>query len=379
MWWRHKHADEAAALAFYSLISLVPILIVGIYFASLFVDEKTATHILLTETHRVAGSSVRNLFAQVLKSNIQIGSSGISPYIGIFILVFSATKVIAELRKSLGKVFGAPRKKGSKAAIASLLGRLAAMTMLPILGVFIASAVILETLIGALVNSLNGFSNLTILATSIAAPILSFCGIALLAAVAMSWLPARPPKFKEALIGGSVSALLLIGLKMALAQFLQHSDLGSFYGSAITLVMVLFWVYFAMQAFLFGAELAAELALKRREKEQEIIEKPQPIQIEQTTPENTNPRPSNKSSKKTNADLPPSSATKSSEKISNEKTEKTNAPKLVPKETPVINNKKESTNEPAKKHSATDAPPITTKQPNIKSTEEAASPPADKS
>ncbi|MBT8044173.1 MAG: hypothetical protein KJO79_04410, partial [Verrucomicrobiae bacterium] len=48
-WWRHKHADEAAALAFYSLISLVPILLVGISIASIFVDEETATRILLTE------------------------------------------------------------------------------------------------------------------------------------------------------------------------------------------------------------------------------------------------------------------------------------------------------------------------------------------
>ena len=276
MWWRHKHADEAAALAFYSLISLVPILIIGIFIASLIVDEKTATHILLSETHRVAGSNVGGYFAQILKSDISLAGSSASPVIGILFLFFSATKVIAELRKSLGKVFGVPRRKGKKAALAELIGRLAAVVMLLILGVFIASAVIFETLMGVIVNSLQDSPFLLRVATAVS-PMLSFVAMMLLAAVAMRWLPARPPKFKEALIGGGVSALLLVGLKIGLAKFLQHSDIGSFYGSAVTLVLVLFWIYFAMQVFLYGAELAAELALQRRSSEDgEMADKSKP-------------------------------------------------------------------------------------------------------
>ena len=149
-WWRHKHADEAAALAFYSLISLVPILLVGISIASIFVDEETATRILVTEADRVAGATVGGYFAQILKNDIHWVGSAISPIIGGLFLFFAATKVIAELRKSLGKVFGTPRKKGRKAAIAGLIGRLAAMLMLLLLGVFIASAVIFETMMASL-------------------------------------------------------------------------------------------------------------------------------------------------------------------------------------------------------------------------------------
>ena len=80
----------------------------------------------------------------------------------------------------------------------------------------------------------------------------------------MRWLPAKPPNFKEALVGGAVSGLLLIGLKIVLYQVIKHTDVGSFYGSSLTLVLVLFWIYFAMQAFLYGAELAAQLAKTRR-------------------------------------------------------------------------------------------------------------------
>lgn len=262
-WWRHKHADEAAALAFYSLISLVPILLVGVSVASVFVDEETATRVLLAEAGRVAGSTVGGYFAQILGTDIKWVGSGISPVIGGLLLFFSATKVIAELRKSLGKVFGAPRRKGKEAAIAGLVGRLASMAMLLLLGVFIASAVIFETIMGVIVDSLND-SPLLLRMAAVVSPMLSFGAMVFLAAVAMRWLPQRPPRFYEALAGGVVSAFLLVGLKIALTQFLRHTDVGSFYGSALTLVLVLFWIYFAMQAFLYGSELAAELAQGRR-------------------------------------------------------------------------------------------------------------------
>ena len=101
-------------------------------------------------------------------------------------------------------------------------------------------------------------------------PVLSFAATVFLAAIAMRWLPARPPKFKEALVGGAASAILLVGLKVGLAQFLKHTQVGDFYGSALTLVLVLFWIYFAMQAFLYGSELAAELADERHTREAEM-------------------------------------------------------------------------------------------------------------
>jgi membrane protein len=269
-WWHHKHADEAAALAFYSLISLVPILLVGITIASVFVDEKTAARTLVEEADRVAGSTVGEYFALMLRTDIQWIGSGISPIIGGLLLFFAATKVIAELRKSLGKVFGTPRKpKGKKAAIAGLLGRLASLLMLVVLGVFIASAVVFETMMGVIISSVQDSPLLLELAAAVS-PVLSFAATVFLAAIAMRWLPARPPKFKEALVGGAASAILLVGLKVGLAQFLKHTQVGDFYGSALTLVLVLFWIYFAMQAFLYGSELAAELADERHTREAEM-------------------------------------------------------------------------------------------------------------
>ncbi|MFT5906464.1 MAG: membrane protein [Cryomorphaceae bacterium] len=262
-WWRHEHADTAASLAFYSLISLVPILITGISVAAWLVDEETAKRSLLEGTSSIAGSSVANYFASLLGQNIRWAGSGYSPVLGALFLVYAATKVIAELRKCLGKIFGKDDRPGKKRAVETLANRGVAVVLLLFLGGFIASAVVVETMMGVLLSAAEG-SVLTLWLTQVVAPSLTFVAMVLLAAIAMRWLPQRPPRFTEALRGGIVSAALLVILKLGLAMVLKHANVGSFYGSALTLVLVLFWIYFAMQAFLFGAEYAAELVRERR-------------------------------------------------------------------------------------------------------------------
>ena len=82
-----------------------------------------------------------------------------------------------------------------------------------------------------------------------------------------------------------------MGLKIGLAQFLKHTDVGSFYGSALTLVLVLFWIYFAMQAFLYGSELAAELANERYLSEADVAdEEPESPSESKPSPHSTERR-----------------------------------------------------------------------------------------
>ena len=266
-WWKHRHADTAASLAFYSLISLVPILITGLSVASWLVGEETAKRSLLDGADSIAGKTVKDYFTQLLNYDINWVGSGISPLIGGAFLLYSATKVIAELRKCLGSIFGKPRHRGRRAAMANAAGRMIAMVLLLFLGGFIACAVVVETIVTLILHSLEDSPVLLKIATY-SAPLLTFVAMVLLAATTMRWLPPRPPKFREAIHGGIVSAVLLLILKLALTIFLTYADVGNFYGSALTLVLVLFWIYFAMQAFLFGAEYTSVLTHERRVREE---------------------------------------------------------------------------------------------------------------
>lgn len=230
------------------------------------VGERIAKESVVDGANSIAGKTIADSFSQLLNSEMSWFGSGISPIIGALFLLYSATKVIAKLRQSLGGIFGVPRHKGKRAMIATAMNRGIGVILLLFLGGFISCAVVVETVLVVVMNSAENYPLLLKLMTY-TAPLLTFIAIVILSATAMRWLPQRPPTFKQAIQGGIVSAALLLLLKFGLTTFLKYAEVGSYYGSSITLVLLLFYIYFAMQIFLFGAEFTAELAREQRQQQ----------------------------------------------------------------------------------------------------------------
>jgi len=143
------------------------------------------------------------------------------------------------------------------------MNRGVSIVLLLFLGIFIASLVVMQALLSFLVNATSVVLPSPWIA-NMSAPIFSFMAVTIMCSIAIRWLPQSPPTFRIALRGGAVSAILLAILKVGLTLMLQYGDVGSYFGSAVTLVLVLFWIYFAMQAFLFGAEYAAGLMREKK-------------------------------------------------------------------------------------------------------------------
>ena len=265
--WKRNHANEAAALAFYSLFSLIPILLIGLFVAAMLVGKDTATTSLLEQTNNVTGFSTSDYLRQSLSRDLQWVSNKYSPIIGALILTFSATKVINELRSALSSIFGNPKyKKRSHEALSNLFGRLISLIIILSLGVVIASSVIGESILNALREQLTDYTYLLQLINYLS-PLATFTAMTFLATIVMRWLPKRPPRLKEAIIGGLVCSLLIVALKYGLMIFLRHANISNMFGGALTLVLLLLWIYFAMQAILYSAEFSAILAKERREAE----------------------------------------------------------------------------------------------------------------
>lgn len=266
-WWERKHANEAAALAFYSLFSFIPILLLGLFVAALIVGKDTATSSLLEQTNKVTGFSTSDYLSSALSSDIKSFEGKYSPIIGAIVLAFSATKVINELRRALSNIFGNPRyKKRSHAALSNLLGRVVSLVIILALGFVIASSVISESVINV-IREHNTDSVYLLKLINYLSPIATFSAMTFLATVIMRWLPKRPPKLKEAIYGGLVCSTLIVGLKYGLMIFIRHANISNIFGGAITLVLLLLWIYFAMQAILYSAEFTAILAKERRDRE----------------------------------------------------------------------------------------------------------------
>lgn len=272
VWKKRNHANEAAALAFYSLFSLIPILLIGLFVASLLVGKDIATDNLLEQTNTVTGFSASTYLQKSLSSDLKWVDNAYSPILGALILAFSATKVINELRRALSSIFGNPRryKKRRQAALANLAGRAISLVIILTLGFVIASSVVFESIIATLKEHLpesTYFLNLI----NYLSPVATYAAVAFLTAIIMRWLPKRPPRIKEAISGGLVCSTLIVLLKYGLTIFLRHANISDFFGGALTLVLLLLWIYFAMQAVLYSAEFTAILAKERHVREEAAL------------------------------------------------------------------------------------------------------------
>jgi membrane protein len=265
-WWTRNHANEAAALAFYSLFSLIPMLLIGLYVASWIVGKDTATQSLLEQTDQMTGFSAGDFLQQALTGDAKVTSSKYPPLIGIVILAFSATKVISQLRRALSNIFGNPTYTSKKhAAISVLAGRAISLLIIISLGIAIASSVVIESILRNISELVSDEKFLSAIINYLT-PLTTLAGTTFLGTVVMRWLPKRPPKLREAFIGGVVCSVMLVILKYGLIVFLKHANISDLFGGALTLVLLLLWIYFVMQVVLYSAEFTNILAKERRTK-----------------------------------------------------------------------------------------------------------------
>lgn len=235
--------------------------------ASWLVGKDTATQSLLEQTNEMTGLSTGDYLHQALTRDMDWMGSKYPPLIGALLLAFSATKVVSELRRALSNIFGNPNyKKKRQAALAVLAGRAISLLIILSLGLVIASSVVIESILKHISTFFTETEYLHQIYQYLS-PLSTLAGTTFLVTVVMRWLPKRPPKLREALIGGIVCSALLVALKYGLMIFLKHANITNLFGGALTLVLLLLWIYFVMQAILYSAEFTLILSRERNEKE----------------------------------------------------------------------------------------------------------------
>jgi membrane protein len=263
-WIRHRHTDNSAALAFYALISLPPLLLIGVTVAGMVMGEKAAHGELERRFAAVLGSELAGTIEEVLQSaRIAPSSQPLAFVFAMVTLLYAGSHVLNKLRKTLNLVNDSAPADPARPWLARLAARglcaglilafgflLAASTLFDAIAAFIASkmdAAWLEPL-----NLLQRFGWLSTYGT-----------LTIAFAMLMKILPRRRPLWRHALVGAAFAALVAVSLKGALDLYFRHTMWGSFVGGGVTFLLFLFWLFVSIQAFLGGAEIAAWLDRKR--------------------------------------------------------------------------------------------------------------------
>lgn len=253
-WTRHGASSQSAALAFYTIFSLAPVLVVVIALAGAFFGEEAVRGQIFSEFEGMMGPQAALLVQEVLKSAARPESGRIATVLGLGTLLFGATAVFVQLQDALNRVWGVAPKPG--AVFTTLLRkRLLSFAVLLSVGFLLIVSLVLSAALSALSSRLEALLHLQFGLLQLMNFLISLFVITLLFALIYRLLPDVRLAGRDVLLGALATSLLFVLGKTAIGYYLGRTSVASAYGAAGSLVVVLLWVYYSSLIFFFGAEL----------------------------------------------------------------------------------------------------------------------------
>ena len=258
-WIDHRAGSKGAALAFYTLFSMAPILILAIAAAGYFFGTQAAQGEIIAQIQGLTGRDGAQAI-QALLADARDPASGLAATVtaGVLLLV-GATSVFVELKASLDEIWGIEPPKG-RAVIAFLRTRLYAFGLVLVLAFLLLVSLVLSAALAVverMAGAAGSYALLGLLSSTI-----SFATITCLFSVTYKVLPASPLSWRDVWIGAAFTAGLFTLGKHAIGIYLGTGAVASSFGAAGSLIALLLWVYYSAQIFFFGAELTRHYALE---------------------------------------------------------------------------------------------------------------------
>jgi membrane protein len=252
-WITHNASSLGAALAFYTLFSIAPILVIAMAVAGSVFGPNVAETRVLGEMRGLLGDAGANAVQGLLASAHQSGLKGIAGAIGVVTLLIGATSVFGELQNTLDYIWKSP-KKTSVAWWRILRSRVLSVGLILGVGFLLMVSLIVSAALAALGAWLGAF----LVQWSVILPaldlVLSLGLTTVLFAVIYKYVPREDIAWGDVWIGGLVTACLFTVGKLLIGLYLGRSSLSSAYGAAGSIMVLLLWIYYSAQIFLLGAE-----------------------------------------------------------------------------------------------------------------------------
>jgi membrane protein len=257
-WLDHQAARTGAALAFYTVFSLAPILTLSIAIAGFFFGEAAARGEIVDQIGGLVGPQGAELVQSVLQNANRPGAGIIATVVSIVTLLFGANTALAELKAGLDQTWNVPSAERS-GFLYMIRTRLLSVGLILALGFLMLVSLVISAAVTALerfwrgdlvVNTVLGWLNF----------LFAFVLVAALFATIYKLLPSVKIAWRDVTIGSVVTAALFTAGKFAIGVYVGNSGLASTYGAAGSVVLILLWVYYSAQIFLFGAEFTRAFA-----------------------------------------------------------------------------------------------------------------------
>jgi membrane protein len=244
----------SAALAYYTVFALAPMLLVIITICGVFFGREAIEGRIYAQIKSFVGSEAAIQIQQLIKNAAISPGLTFASTIGVIVLIVSATGVFVEIQSSINTIWRLKANPKKGGIIKILLTRLLSFSMVVSLGFLLMVSLIVNAALAALVDRLTQiFPGITVYLTYAINVILTFITTAILFAVIFKVLPDARVKFKDIRAGAITTALLFMLGRFAIGFYLGQSKVSSTYGAAGSLVVILLWVYYSAIILYFGA------------------------------------------------------------------------------------------------------------------------------
>lgn len=261
-WNKHNAVRLGASVAFYSLLSLAPLVLISVSIVGLVFGHEAAQRTIIQHASELMGPAGAKAIAAFLESSRNTTHGVIATVVGVITLLFSASGVLIELQDALNTIWEIPSPSFSGLSMVRsyIKQRLFSFAIVLAIGFLL----IVSLAISAWIAALGAFSQSLFpgqqLVLHVVNFVLSFVILAGLFAAIYKIMPSTHIEWRDVILGGAVTSALFALGKLVLGIYLGRASYASVYGAAGSIVVLIAWVYYSGQIFFLGAEFTRAFA-----------------------------------------------------------------------------------------------------------------------
>jgi membrane protein len=251
--------SRGASIAFYTITSLAPVLIIIIAIAGLIFGEDAARGAVVTQLTGIMGQDGAHMLQTTIRSASNPSSGILASIIGVFTLLITASGVFGEMQSTLNRIWKTSAKGTTFGRL--IKSRTRSLGLVVALGLLLMVSLLASAVITNIANYVEHYMIGTSIILHLVNFVVSFGLVSLLFATVYKVLPDTNIAWRDVVIGAITTGFLFEIGKFLIGIYLGSSTVASSYGAAGALMLLLLWIYYSSQIFLLGAEFTKVYAL----------------------------------------------------------------------------------------------------------------------
>ncbi len=254
--------SRGAAIAFYAVTSIGPVLLIIVAVAGLVLGDDAARGALMDRLQAVMGQQSAAFLQSAIGSASNRGSGLVATIIGVVSLIITASGVFGEMQTALNTIWQAKPQGATMTRLVK--SRLTSLGLVVALGFLLLVSLVVGAAIAAIGQTLDRLVPFSQFLLHFLNSLISLVMLGLIIAAVYKVLPDCHLRWRDVMVGSLVTALLITIGKLAIGIYIGETGIASSYGAAGSVLAAMFWVYYSAQIFLLGAEFTRAYAMRTR-------------------------------------------------------------------------------------------------------------------